>query len=100
MQALTLFLIAMVLCGTSAPAMAQGYPNKPVKLVVGFAPGGAADYVARAMSEVFGRALGQTVVVENKAGGGSSIAANIVAKSLAWRWCTSLSKEVPQRFNR
>jgi tripartite-type tricarboxylate transporter receptor subunit TctC len=62
-------------------AQALPYPNKPVRLVVGFAPGGAADYVARSMSEAFGRALGQTVVIENKAGGGSSIAANIVAKS-------------------
>jgi tripartite-type tricarboxylate transporter receptor subunit TctC len=85
MQSVTSFLMvslmAIVLCGSSSLAMAQGYPNKPVKLVVGFAPGGAADYVARTLSEAFGRALGQTIVVENKAGGGSSIAANIVAKS-------------------
>ncbi len=78
---LTINLTAIALCCSSALAMAQAYPNKPVKLVVGFAPGGAADYVARTMSEAFGRALGQTIVVENKAGGGSSIAANIVAKS-------------------
>jgi tripartite-type tricarboxylate transporter receptor subunit TctC len=74
-------LMAIALCGSSSLSMAQAYPNKPVKLVVGFAPGGAADYVARTLSEAFGRALGQTIVVENKAGGGSSIAANIVAKS-------------------
>jgi tripartite-type tricarboxylate transporter receptor subunit TctC len=69
------------LCTASAMVFAQAYPTKPVKLVVGFAPGGAADYVARAISEPLGRALGQTIVVENKAGGGSSIAANSVAKS-------------------
>jgi tripartite-type tricarboxylate transporter receptor subunit TctC len=74
-------LMAIAFFGSSSLAMAQAYPNKPVKLVVGFAPGGAADYVARTLSEAFGRALGQTIVVENKAGGGSSIAANIVAKS-------------------
>jgi tripartite-type tricarboxylate transporter receptor subunit TctC len=51
--------------------------------VVGFAPGGAADYVARAMSESFSKALGQTVVVDNKPGNGSSIAADLVAKSPA-----------------
>jgi tripartite-type tricarboxylate transporter receptor subunit TctC len=66
---------------TSGLANAQSYPTKPIRLVVGFAPGGAADYVARSMSEALGRALGQTVIVENKAGGGSSIAANSVAKS-------------------
>jgi len=59
------------------------YPNKPVKLVVGFAPGGAADHVARSMSDAFGRALGTSVVVENRAGAGSSIAAEIVAKAPA-----------------
>ena len=62
-------------------ADAQTYPNKPVKLVVGFAPAGAADYVARAMSEPLSRALGQPVIVENRAGAGSSIAAEYVAKS-------------------
>src|SRR5215210_197391 len=57
------------------------YPSKPIRLVIGFAPGGAADYVARAMSDAFGKALGQTVVVDNKPGNGSSIAADIVAKA-------------------
>jgi tripartite-type tricarboxylate transporter receptor subunit TctC len=66
-----------------ASAQGTAYPNKPVKLVVGFAPGGAADYVARAMSDAFGKALGQPVIIENRAGGGSSIAADMVAKSPA-----------------
>ncbi len=60
---------------------AQAYPNKPIRLVIGFAPGGAADFVARAVSEPLGRALGQTVVVENRAGAGSSLAADFVAKA-------------------
>jgi tripartite-type tricarboxylate transporter receptor subunit TctC len=62
-------------------ARAQAYPVKPVRLVVGFAPAGAADYVARSMSEAFGRALGQPVLVENRPGAGSSVAAEYVAKS-------------------
>ena len=62
-------------------AVAQPYPAKPVKLVVGFAPGGAADQVSRAYQEVLSRELGQPVLVENRAGAGSSIAAEYVAKS-------------------
>ena len=64
-------------------AQPAAYPNKPIRVVVGFAPAGAADYVARAMSEAFGKALGQPVIVDNKPGAGSSIAADIVAKSPA-----------------
>src|SRR5258706_7024520 len=62
---------------------AQGYPARPVKLVVGFAPGGAADFVSRAIAEPLSRALGQSIVVENRAGAGSSIAAEYVAKNSA-----------------
>jgi tripartite-type tricarboxylate transporter receptor subunit TctC len=74
-------IIASLIGTVSSLSFAQAYPSKPIKLVVGFAPGGAADYVARSISEPLGRALGQTVIVENKAGGGSSIAANSVAKA-------------------
>ena len=73
-------LALAVLTGSAA---AQGYPNKPVRLVVGFAPAGAADTVARAMSDAMGRALGQTVIIENKPGAGSSLAAELVAKAPA-----------------
>jgi len=71
--------LAASACGTEA--LAQGYPTRPVRLVVGFAPGGAADTVGRALAEGLGRALGQPIVVENRAGAGSSIAADNVAKS-------------------
>ena len=75
-------IVAAAFLACLAPvAAAQGYPNKPVRLVVGFAPGGAADTVARAMGEYIGRALGQPLVIENRAGAGSSIAAENVAKS-------------------
>ena len=65
----------------SADCAAQAYPSKPIRLVVGFAPGGAADTVARAIGDQLGRALGQPIIIENRAGAGSSIAAENVAKS-------------------
>jgi tripartite-type tricarboxylate transporter receptor subunit TctC len=72
---------ALAIATLAGDAAAQAYPNKPIRLVVGFAPGGAADTVARALGEHLGRALGQPVVIENRAGAGSSIAAENVAKS-------------------
>ena len=72
---------SIALCALGFEAAAQGYPNRPVRLVVGFAPGGAADTVARALGEHLGRALGQPIVIENRAGAGSSIAAENVARS-------------------
>jgi len=75
-------LLFTVLLGIfSSTVLAQAYPNKPIKLIVGFAPGGAADYVARNISVPLGQALGQSIVIENKPGAGSSIAAEQVAKS-------------------
>ena len=81
---ITAIFSALIVGSVSVSALAQtpSYPVKPVKLVVGFAPGGAADYVARAMSDAFGKAMGQPVVIENRAGAGSSIAADLVAKAV------------------
>ena len=75
------FLFGFLLAGLSVGAAAQGYPAKSIRLLIGFAPGGAADYVARAMSQSMSTALGQSVVVENRPGAGSSIAADLVAKA-------------------
>ncbi len=74
---------AIVLAGACLATWAQTYPTKAVHLVVGFAPGGAADTVARAMSDAMSRSLGQTVVVDNKPGAGSSLAAEQVARATA-----------------
>lgn len=62
-------------------AMAQAWPERPIKLVVGFTPGGAADYVGRNVGEALARVLGQPVVIDNKPGAGSSLAADFVAKA-------------------
>jgi tripartite-type tricarboxylate transporter receptor subunit TctC len=74
-------LTAAGLFALAGAALAQPYPSKIVKLQVPFAPGGTTDIVARVMSEPLGRALGQNVIVENKAGGGGIIGANETAKA-------------------
>ncbi len=78
----SLSLVALLVTGSAAQA--QAWPAaKPIRLVIGFAPGGAADFVARTISDPLGKALGQTVVVENRAGAGSSLAADFVSKAPA-----------------
>ncbi len=73
-------LAAAALCG---PAQAQGYPSKPVNIVVPFAPGGATDIMTRLLAERLSKRLGQPVIVENKPGAGTMIASEYVAKAPA-----------------
>jgi tripartite-type tricarboxylate transporter receptor subunit TctC len=67
----------------TAPANAQAFPNKPVKLIVPFVAGGATDIVARLVAQKLSTAWGQPVVVENRGGAGGNIGADAVAKSPA-----------------
>lgn len=62
------------------PAAASDYPNKPIRLILGYSPSGAADVIARVVSEAMGRELGQPIVVDNKPGAGST-----VGSALLWR---------------
>ncbi len=71
----------LLLFGICTNTFSQPYPTRPIRLVVGFAPGGAADTVARNVGAAMSRELGQPVIIENRAGAGSSIAAENVAKS-------------------
>ena len=82
----------------SAPAFSQ-YPSKPIRLVVGFAPGGAADAVSRAIGEPLGRLLGQSIVIDNRPGNGSSLAAELVAKAPADGYTLLIASPSSQSVN-
>jgi tripartite-type tricarboxylate transporter receptor subunit TctC len=74
---------AIALALLAPAAAAQDYPTKPMRIVVAFVPGGATDILARLLSQRFYEAFGQVVTVENRAGAGGTIGADIVAKSAA-----------------
>ena len=75
------FWLGAATLSLAAGAQAQGYPNKPIRLVVGYTPGGAADTIARIVGDAMGRQLGQTLTVDNKPGAGSTLASELVARA-------------------
>ncbi len=75
------FALASLAAATLQPAYAQTYPDKPVRLVIPYSPGGPVDIVGRLTGQKLSEALKQQIVVDNRAGGGGNIAVEIVAKS-------------------
>ncbi len=80
MKRLSLLILALAAC---ASAQAQNYPSRPIRMVVGFPPGGGTDVVARIIAPGFSENLGQPVVIENRPGATGTVAAAMVAKSPA-----------------
>jgi tripartite-type tricarboxylate transporter receptor subunit TctC len=74
-------LLVAALAAVAAPLRAQTWPDRPIRFVVPFGPGGANDLIARAAADGVGRVLGRTVIVENKPGAGAVIGTDHVAKS-------------------
>ncbi len=74
-------LAALSLSAIAGTSLAQGYPNKVVKVQIPFAPGGTTDIIGRVISEPLGKALGQVVLIENKAGGGGVVGAAELARA-------------------
>ncbi|HZF18728.1 MAG TPA: tripartite tricarboxylate transporter substrate binding protein [Burkholderiales bacterium] len=72
---------ALLAAAGPGPAYAQGWPDKPIKLVISFAPGGVHDTLARVLQPKLTEALGQPILIENRPGAGGNIAAEAVAKS-------------------
>jgi len=74
--------LAGIIAALGAPAMAQSYPTKPIRMVVPASPGGVTDIVARALAPQLSEALGQSIVVDNRAGAGGIIGTETVAKAV------------------
>src|SRR5512140_2285359 len=74
-------LVVAALCVFSSLALSQNYPTKPIRIVVGYPPGGSGDFTTRLIADELGKELGATIIVENKPGAGGSIASEFVAKA-------------------
>src|SRR5260221_3760325 len=72
---------ALLLCLASGPGLAQSWPAKPVRIMVGASPGGGTDIIARMLAEKYQAAFGQPFVVENRPGAANTIASDVTAKS-------------------
>ena len=81
MRGVNVMLVVALVAATASFAQGLAYPAKPLRIVVGFPPGGNSDYVARAVGRGLAESWGQQVVIDNRPGAGGNVAAEIVAKS-------------------
>jgi len=94
----SMVLSALAAAGAAGPLLAQQYPDKPIRMVVGFPPGGAADILGRYAAQTLSVRLGQQVVVDNRGGAGGVIATEIVAQALPNGY-TLLFTSIPHVIN-
>ncbi len=86
-----LLFIAVMMIGIHSSFAQSNFPDRPIRLIVGYPPGGAADFVARVTADQLSKELGVAVVVENKPGAGGAIAADLTAKSTPDGYTISMS---------
>src|SRR3979490_1872995 len=91
--------VILLVFASTAIACAQGYPERAVGLVVGFPPGGSGDFLARIIADELTREIGQPVVVDNKPGAGSNIAAEHVARGAAGGYTILLAGNFTHAIN-
>ena len=72
---------ALAVCSAACSAAAQTYPNRPITLVIPFAPGGSTSIVGRTVADKMSEILGQPIVVDNRGGGGGTVGTRAIAKS-------------------
>lgn len=92
-------LLAAALALPSTVALAQSWPAKPIRMIVPLAPGATADIVARLFADELGKALGQTIVVDNKTGAGGTIATAELARAPADGYTMGLVSQGTMVFN-
>ncbi|NDI27353.1 MAG: ABC transporter substrate-binding protein, partial [Burkholderiaceae bacterium] len=80
-KGLKFFIAAVTLWAGAALAQSGNYPNKPIKFIVPYPPGGGTDVIARIVQEPLSQNLGQQVIIENRGGAGGSIGSELAAKS-------------------
>src|SRR6267154_2590959 len=96
MKKFTLIALLVLLAGA---ALAQDYPTKPIRIIVGYAAGGGNDIIVRVMQPEMSKGLGQPVIVENKPGAQSIIAAETVAKSAPDGYTLLMGPSGPMTIN-
>ena len=99
MKSIAYILALIVVSGAAFGARAQNFPDRPIRFVVNFPPGGSTDFTARILAQHLPVAFGQTIVVDNRGGGGGNIGCDIVAKAAPDGYTYLLSAEGPVTIN-
>lgn len=99
MKSIAYVVLVVVTLGAALDTPAQNYPDRPIRFVVNFPPGGSTDFTARILAQHLPAAFGQTIVVDNRGGGGGNIGADIVAKSAPDGYTFLLSAKGPITIN-